>query len=161
MKCEVDQVPTGVLQADPRDLCYFVLISCTHQSTRKVNRIADTCCRVSLQQSPLWSSGQSSWLQIQRPGFDFQRHQIFWKLVGQERGPLSLASTTEELLGRKCSGSGLENRDKAVGDPPSWPRGTLYPQKLALTLTTSGGRSFGIVSSRAQTTQFVCLFPYN
>jgi hypothetical protein len=26
---------------------------------------------------PLWSSGQSSWLQIQRPGFDSQRYQIF------------------------------------------------------------------------------------
>jgi hypothetical protein len=26
---------------------------------------------------PLWSSGQSSWLQIQRPGFDFRCYQIF------------------------------------------------------------------------------------
>jgi hypothetical protein len=26
---------------------------------------------------PLWSSGQSSWLQIQRSGFDFRRYQIF------------------------------------------------------------------------------------
>jgi hypothetical protein len=31
--------------------------------------------------------------------------------VGLERGPLSLVSTIEELLGRKSSGSGLENRD--------------------------------------------------
>jgi hypothetical protein len=30
--------------------------------------------------------------------------------VGLERGPLSLVSTTEELLGRKSSGSGLEIR---------------------------------------------------
>jgi hypothetical protein len=29
--------------------------------------------------------------------------------VGLERGPLSLVSTTEELLRRKSSGSGLEN----------------------------------------------------
>jgi hypothetical protein len=29
--------------------------------------------------------------------------------VGLERGPLSLVSTIEELLERKCSGSGLEN----------------------------------------------------
>jgi hypothetical protein len=28
--------------------------------------------------------------------------------VGLERGPLSLVRTTEELLGRKSSGSGLE-----------------------------------------------------
>jgi hypothetical protein len=26
---------------------------------------------------PLWSSGQSSWLQIQRSGFDSQRYQVF------------------------------------------------------------------------------------
>jgi hypothetical protein len=26
---------------------------------------------------PLWSSGQSSWLQIQRSGFDFKHYQIF------------------------------------------------------------------------------------
>jgi hypothetical protein len=31
--------------------------------------------------------------------------------VGLERGPLSLVSTTEELLGRKSSGSGLESLD--------------------------------------------------
>jgi hypothetical protein len=31
--------------------------------------------------------------------------------VGQERDPLSLVSTTEELLGRKSSGSGLESRE--------------------------------------------------
>jgi hypothetical protein len=45
------------------------------------------------------------------PGFDSRRFQIFWETVGLERGPLSLVRTTEELLGRKSSGSGLENRD--------------------------------------------------
>jgi hypothetical protein len=56
---------------------------------------------------PLWSSSQSSWLQIQRSGFDSRRYQIFWEVVGPERGPLSLVSITEELLGRKSSGSGV------------------------------------------------------
>jgi hypothetical protein len=60
---------------------------------------------------PLWSSGQSSWLQIQRSGFDSRRYQIFREVVGLERGPLSLANTTEELLQRKSSGSGLENQE--------------------------------------------------
>jgi hypothetical protein len=46
----------------------------------------------------LWSSGQSSWLQIQRPGFNSLRYQIFWEGVGLEWGPLSLVSTIEELL---------------------------------------------------------------
>jgi hypothetical protein len=37
--------------------------------------------------------------------------------VGLERGPLSLVSTIEELLGRKRSGSGLENRKYFRRDP--------------------------------------------
>jgi hypothetical protein len=60
---------------------------------------------------PLWSSGQSSWLQIQGSGYDSWRYQIFWEVVDLERGPLSLMSTTEELLGGSSSGSGLEKRD--------------------------------------------------
>jgi hypothetical protein len=39
-------------------------------------------------------------------------------------------------------------------DPSRWPRGTLYPQKLALTPSTSGSRSVGIVLSRTQATEF-------
>jgi hypothetical protein len=35
--------------------------------------------------------------------------------VGLERGPLSPMSTTEELLGRKSSGSGLETEITVVG----------------------------------------------
>jgi hypothetical protein len=50
---------------------------------------------------PLWSSSQSSWLQIRRPGFDSWHYQK--KVVGLERGPLSLVSTTEELLDRKVA----------------------------------------------------------
>jgi hypothetical protein len=46
------------------------------------------------------SSGQSSWLQIQRSGFDSRHYQNKKKVVGLERGPLSLVSTTEELLDR-------------------------------------------------------------
>jgi hypothetical protein len=41
------------------------------------------------------------------PGFDSRYYQIFWEVVGLEQGPLSLVSTTEELLGRNSSGSGL------------------------------------------------------
>jgi hypothetical protein len=50
--------------------------------------------------------------------------------VGLERGPLSLVSTIEELLGRKSSGSGLESRDYGCRGPASWPDGTLYPKKF-------------------------------
>jgi hypothetical protein len=72
--------------------------------------------------------------------------------VGLEWGPLSLVSTTEELLGRKSSGSGLESQKYGRRDPSPSP---LYPQKLALTSPTSGGRSVGIVRSQTQATGFV------
>jgi hypothetical protein len=42
--------------------------------------------------------------------------------VGLEWGSLSLVSTIEELLGRKSSGSGLENREYGRWDP--WPSST-------------------------------------
>jgi hypothetical protein len=45
------------------------------------------------------------------PGFDSRRYQIFWEVVGLERGPLSLVRIIEELLEQKSSGSGLENWD--------------------------------------------------
>jgi hypothetical protein len=90
---------------------------------------------------PLWSSGQSSWLEIQRSGFDFRPYQIFWEVVGLERGPLSLVSTIEELLEKKSSGSGLESREYGRRDSSRWPRGTPYPQRLSLTSPTSGGHS--------------------
>jgi hypothetical protein len=45
------------------------------------------------------------------PGLDSRHFQIFWEAAGLERGPLSLVKTTEELLGRNSSGSGLKNRD--------------------------------------------------
>jgi hypothetical protein len=81
--------------------------------------------------------------------------------VGLERGPLSLVSTIEELLGRNSSGSDLYNREYGRGDPLRWPRDTLYPQKLALTSPTSGGRSVAIVRLQAKATEFVlCIFTY-
>jgi hypothetical protein len=74
--------------------------------------------------------------------------------VGLERGPLCLMSTIEQLLGRNSSGSGLENWEYGRGDPLRWPRDTLYPQKLALTSPTSGGRPVGIVRLRTKTKEF-------
>jgi hypothetical protein len=93
------------------------------------------------------------------PGFDSRLYQIFWEVVGLKRGPLSLVSTIEELIGRNNSGFGLENREYGRGDPLRWPRDILYPQKLALTSPTCGGRSVGIVRLRTKTTEF-CLIPH-
>jgi hypothetical protein len=44
------------------------------------------------------------------PGFDSRRYQIFWEVVGLERGPLSLVRIIKELLEWESSGSGQENR---------------------------------------------------
>jgi hypothetical protein len=87
-------------------------------------------------------------------GFDSWRYQIFWEVVGLERGPLSLVSPIEELLGRKSSGFCLEIREYGRRDPSRWLRGSLYRTKLALTSPASGGRSAGIVRSRTQATVF-------
>jgi hypothetical protein len=79
--------------------------------------------------------------------------------VGLERGPFSLVSTIEELLGRYSSCSGLEIREYGRGDPLRWPRDTLYPQKLALTSSTSGGGSVFIVRLRTKATEL--FFPWS
>jgi hypothetical protein len=60
----------------------------------------------------LWlNSFYRAWLnpgyRFREPGFDSRRYQIFWEVVGLQRGPLSLVSTIEELLEWKSSGSGV------------------------------------------------------
>jgi hypothetical protein len=56
---------------------------------------------------PLWSSGQSSWLQIQRPRVRFPALPDLLRNSGSGTGPLSLVSITEELFEWKSSGSGV------------------------------------------------------
>jgi hypothetical protein len=51
------------------------------------------------------------------------------KVVGLERGPLSLVSATEEP-GSSSSGSGLESREYGRREPSPQPRGNLYPQNF-------------------------------
>jgi hypothetical protein len=46
---------------------------------------------------------QKTHTHTQWPGFDSRHYQIFWEVMGLERGPLSLVSTTEELLDRKVA----------------------------------------------------------
>jgi hypothetical protein len=77
-----------------------------------------------------------------------------------ERGPPSLVSTVEALLGRRNRGSVLENREYGRGDPSRQPPVTLYQQTLALTSPTSGGRSIGIVRSLTEAKEFVFITPF-
>jgi hypothetical protein len=74
-------------------------------------------------------------------GFDSRHYQIFWEVVGLERGPLSLVSATEELLDRKVAAPVYKTENTAVGIRHA---DHIAPQNLALTSLTSGGRSVGI-----------------
>jgi hypothetical protein len=150
--------------------CISVLCNCRSNSTwtKQQNRIFrnlsnlcivtnryilycfDGFCTVILRYwPPLWPSGQEF------PATDPEVRVRFQALPdvlssGSGTGPLSLVSATEELL-RKSSVSYLKSREYGRRDPSRWPRGTLYPQKLALISPTSGGRSIGIVRSRTKT----------
>jgi hypothetical protein len=78
--------------------------------------------------------------------------------VGLERGPLILLSATEELLGRKSSGSGLEKREYGRrGSAALTMRHPLYA-KVGITTPTSGGRSVGVVRVRTQATKISLLY---
>jgi hypothetical protein len=57
------------------------------------------------------------------PGIDCRALQK--KSSGSRTGPLSLMSTTEELLGRNSIGSGLEIQEYGLRDSSGRPRGTL------------------------------------
>jgi hypothetical protein len=88
---------------------------------------------------PLWSSGQSSWLQIR------------FSLRGVHSG----LSTIEELFGRNGSGSGLYSSEYGHWDSLRWLRDTLCTQKLALALPTSVGHLVGIALWQTKATEFV------
>jgi hypothetical protein len=69
--------------------------------------------------------------------------------VGLERGPLSLVSTTEELLERKVADPVYKIEITAIGIRCADHSNPLYP--------TSGGRSVGIVRSRTKATELLLL----
>jgi hypothetical protein len=75
--------------------------------------------------------------------------------VGLERGPLSLVSTTEELLGSNSSGSGLESREYGRRIRHADDVAPSIRKKLALTSLTSGGRSVGILRLRTEATELL------
>jgi hypothetical protein len=104
---------------------------------------------------PLCSSGQSSWLQIQRPRVRFPGLPDFLRSSGSGTGSTQPREYNWRAAWKKISGSGLKNRDYGRMEPSRWPRDNLYQQKLALTSPKSGGRSVGIVRSWTQATELL------
>jgi hypothetical protein len=76
------------------------------------------------------------------------------KVVALELGPLSLVSTTEELLYRKVAVPVYKTENTAVGILHTDNVAPSIRKKLAITSPTSGRRSVGIVRSRTQTMEF-------
>jgi hypothetical protein len=72
--------------------------------------------------------------------------------VGLERGPLSLVSTTEEVLEEIVAVPVHKTKITAVGISRADHTTTLFPLKLVLTSETNSGRSVGIVRSRTKAT---------
>jgi hypothetical protein len=94
---------------------------------------------------PLWSSGQSFWLQIQGSWVRFPALPDFLRSSGSGTGSTQPRRTTEELLGRKVAAPVKKTR---INDPGgSVALTTQHPlsAKVGTTSPTSGGRWVGIV----------------
>ena len=63
-------------------------------------------------------------------GFDSQSYQIFWVVVGLERGPLSFVMSIEELLEQKVEAPVQKTEMNGRGDPLRWPRDTPLSAKV-------------------------------
>jgi hypothetical protein len=107
------------------------------------------------QNTPFWATDFLRYFCKSTPGFHFFkfRNNIFfteqacrpWVQPPTPGGP-GLCIYVPQWQG----GPVLKTEINGRGDPLRWPRDTLYPQKLALTSPTSGGRSVGIVRLRTK-----------
>ena len=77
----------------------------------------------------------------------------WWNMKEEEITSSALQCLTL-VFGMKVQKTEINGR----GDPLPWPRDILYPQKLALTSPTGGGRSVCIVHSRTKATDFFFFF---
>jgi hypothetical protein len=104
----------------------------------------------------VWSSGQSSWLQIQRSRVRFPTLPDFLRSIGSGTGSTQLCKDNwgatwikkKPLRSRKLKPTTL-----GIG----W-ADTFYPLKLALTSPTSGGRSVVIIRLQTKAAEFVLFF---
>jgi hypothetical protein len=103
---------------------------------------------------PLWSSGQSFWLQIQRSRVRFPELPDFLSSSGSGTGSTQPREVNRGAtwITRNSGSRSRKQRLTSVGIRCADHVTPLYPQKLALTSPTGGGRSVSIVRSRIMAT---------
>jgi hypothetical protein len=116
--------------------------------------------------TPLWSSGQSFWLHIQRSRVRFPALPDFLSSNGSGTGSTQPREPREVNWGatwiKRSNGTrSRKQRLTAVGIRCADHASPLYPQKLALTSPTGGGRFVGIVRSRTKATEFRLVYRFH
>ena len=109
---------------------------------------------------PLLSSGQSFWLQIQRSRVRSPALPDFLSSSGSGTGSIQPREVKWGATWKKKSSGSRSRKQRltAMGTRCADHVTSFYPQKLALTPPTGGGRSVGIVRVRTKATEFVCFY---
>jgi hypothetical protein len=91
-------------------VCFeLIFVYVIHPTVFWINMCSYYTCRPPLWPNSLVVGALDYW--SRGSGFDSWCYQIFWEVVGLERGPLSLVRIIEEQFGRNISGCDLETRE--------------------------------------------------